>query len=86
MSKPQNSKFLPNWAIGLLIAEFVALAIAFVTPLTPNKTGRPSNPAQLFVTDPSYIDNVLVSFLMVNLLLLILGLVVWITTRRGRSE
>lgn|GEM_PF-5552415 len=86
MSDSRNSDSLPDRATGLLGAELVALVLAIVMPLTPGKTGGPLNPARLFAAKPNYLDNVVASFAMVYLLLLILGLDVWTITRPGRSK
>jgi hypothetical protein len=59
-------------AQGVLAIEAFALMVALVTPI--------------FSTDPSYLEDVAASFLMVNGLLLFIGLAVWVTSRFGRSE
>ena len=71
---------------GVLVLESIALAIALVTPVTPSRTGSTWSPAEIFTTDPSYLEKVLASFVTVNLLMVFLGVVVWIVTRLGRSD
>jgi hypothetical protein len=81
---PQNR--VPGWITGVLVTESIALAIAIVTPITPSKTGSTWSPANFFSTDPTYIEKVGASFVLVNALLLVLGLVAWVISRRGGSE
>lgn len=59
---------------GLLVVESIALAIALVTPITPSKTGSTWSPADLMWTDPTYLQKVAASFVVVNLLIVVLGL------------
>jgi hypothetical protein len=73
-------------AKGALAIEAFALAVALVTPITPSKTGSTWSPGEFFSRDPSYLEDVAASFLMVNGLLLVIGLAVWITARFGASE
>jgi len=77
---------LPDRAVGLLVAEAIALAIAIVTPATPTKTGSTWNPAELFSPDPTYVEEVVASFVLVNLLLLLIGLAALVVSRYGGSE
>ena len=60
--------------VGLLVVESIALAIALVTPITPSKTGSTWSPAHLLWTDPTYLQKVAASFVVVNLLIVVLGL------------
>ncbi len=62
------------WIIVLLF-EFIALLIGLVMPITPSKTGSDYSLAELFFEDPSYLQEVLVYFLLANLTLGILALV-----------
>ena len=71
---------------GLLVLESIAMAIALASPLTPSKTGSNWSPAELFTADPNYIEKVFASFVTLNGIIAVLGLVVWLTTRIGRSE
>jgi len=68
------------------VTEAIALGIALATPLTPSKTGSTWSPANFFSTDPTYLEKVAASFVLVNVLLLVLGLVAWVISRRGASE
>ena len=71
---------------GLLVLEFIALLIALVSPVTPSRTGSTWSPAELFTTDPSYGQKVLAAFVTVNLMLAVLGGIVWLAGRvRTRS-
>lgn len=69
---------------GLLLAEGAALLIGLLMPITPSKTGSDWQLAQLFIPEPSYLQNVLVYFALTNLLLLILGAIIaiWLKIKR----
>ncbi|MEZ5584778.1 MAG: hypothetical protein R3F37_20220 [Candidatus Competibacteraceae bacterium] len=71
---------------GLLLAEVIALIIGLVMPITPSKTGSSRGLAHLVFPDPSYWQEVLVYFLLTNLLLLMLGIVfaLWWKFGNGR--
>ena len=73
-------------AKGALAVEGFALLIALVTPITPSKTGSKWRPGSLLSADPTYLLDVVVSFLMVNALLLVIGVAIWITAKSGGSE
>ena len=60
---------------GLLLAEGSAIMIALVTPITPPRFGSGRGLAELFIAEPSYLQEVAVSFVFVNLLLVVLGVV-----------
>ena len=77
---------LPDWLVLVLFAEGVALLIALVTPVTPAKTGSTWTPAELFLADPSYLDKVVSSFVLVNLMIAIIGIIGWLSIRRDRRE
>ena len=76
---------LPDWLVVVLLTQGTALLIALVTPITPSKTGSTWSPAELFWTDPSYFAEVLASFLAVNAIIAVLGLIAWAMMRRERS-
>ena len=84
-SKDRPSR-LPDWLVAVLVIEGTAFLIALVTPVTPSKTGSTWTPAELFSEDPGYVAEVLASFVMVNLIVAILGLLVWVAVRRERSK
>jgi hypothetical protein len=69
---------LPDWAVGLLTVQAIALLIGLAMPITPSKTGSTWSPAQLFSTNPSYLTEVAVYFVMTNLLIAVIGLVAWV--------
>ena len=78
---------LPDWAVGLLAVEGIALGIALALPVTRSKTGGSTwTPAHIFTPDPTYLQEVAASFVVVNALLLGLGLVARLVGRRGGSE
>ncbi len=76
---PEQPERFTIWH-GLLLAETAALATALLMPLTPNKTGSDSSLADLFFEGPTYLQEVLVYFILTNLLILILGVIlaVWL--------
>lgn len=75
-----------DWLVAVLVVEGTAFLIALVTPITPSKTGSTWTPAHWFSEDPSYLAEVLASFVMVNLVIAVLGLIVWVAARRDRSR
>lgn len=77
---------MPDRLVALLMAEGVALMIALVTPITPSKTGSTWSPADFFLADPSYLEKVMASFVVVNVLMAVLFLVAWVSVRRGRRK
>lgn len=77
---------LSDRAVGFLAVQAIALLIGIAMPVTPSKTGSTWSPAHLFRDDPSYLLEVAVYFVMTNLLILMIGLVVWIVTRLGGSD
>mgnify|MGYP001821379938 CR=1 FL=1 len=73
-------------ARAALVVEGMALMIALVTPITPSKTGSKWRPGSLLSEDPTYLLDVLASFLMVNALILVIGVAVWITAKSSGSK
>jgi hypothetical protein len=69
---------------ALLLAEGAALMIALLMPITPSKTGSDRGLAELFTSEPSYMEEVVVYFALTNLLLLILAVIVaiWMKLKR----
>ncbi len=84
--KADEGERLPIWKI-ILFVEAVALVIGAVIPVTPSKTGGDFNFADWFFDDPNYFQDVLVAFLFTNLLIAVLGLIIFtivrIEARRG---
>lgn len=72
--------------VGLLAAEGIALGIAVALPLTPSKTGSTWSPAHLFTPDPSYLEKVAASFVAVNILMLVLGFVAVLVSKKDGAE
>jgi hypothetical protein len=72
-------------AQGLLALETIALLIALAVPITPSKTGSTWTPASLFWPEPTYLQEVVVAFGVVNLLLGIIGVAAWIAFKLGGS-
>lgn len=72
--------------MAVLVIEGTASLIALVTPITPSKTGSTWTPAEWFTSNPSYLAEVLASFVMVNLIVAILGLLAYVSVRRDRSK
>lgn len=78
--EPAEKKELTVLKIVFLV-EFVALLIGLAMPITPSKTGGDFSFADWFFEDPSYLQEVLVYFVMTNLLIGILGLVAFVIYR-----
>lgn len=75
----------PGRLSAVLVLEGIAALIALVEPLTPSKTGSKWSPAEIFATDPTYPEKVLASFVAVNILIAVLGVLVWGLSRLRRS-
>ena len=89
MSEPElndRRSALPDWFVAVVLTEGTAILIALLTPITPSKTGSTWSPADLFSADPSYLEKVLASFVAVNIMIAVLGLIAWVAIRRGRSK
>ena len=69
----------------LLLAELFALLIGMVTPILPSRTGATRGVAHLFFAAPSYLEEVLVSFLLINLVMAVIGIIVIVSVRRERD-
>ena len=65
---------------GLFLAEGSAVMIALLLPITPSKIGSGRGIAYTFIAEPNYLQEVVVSFVFMNLLLVVLGvvLVIWV--------
>lgn len=72
--------------MGFLVVEVISVAIALVTPITPSKTGSTWSPAELVTPDPTYLQKVLASFVMVNVIFVVLAAIVWLGVRRGERR
>ena len=87
-----EKKQYPDWVetpLGIfVVVEFIALLIALALPVTPSKTGSNMDIASLFIEDPGYLENVLVSFLFTNVLIGVIGLLsfVYLRFRKDDSE
>jgi hypothetical protein len=71
---------------GFLVLQGIALAIAFAVPITPSKTGSTWSPAELVTADPNYLQKVVASFVSVNGIIAVLGVVVWLSTKIGKRD
>ena len=71
---------------AVLVVESIAVGISLASPLTPSKTGSTWSPAELFTTDPNYLQEVLASFVVVNVIIALLGLVTWVVSKVGRPD
>ncbi len=65
----------------IFLLEFMALLIGLAMPITPSKTGGDFSFADWFFENPSYLQEVLVYFILTNLLLGLLGLVALLLVR-----
>jgi hypothetical protein len=66
---------------GLLLAEGAALMIALVMPITPSKTGSGRGLARFLIPEPTYFEQVVVYFVLTNILILIIGGILWLWTK-----
>ena len=71
---------------GVLVAESIAVGISLASPLMPSKTDSTWSPAELFTTHPNYLQDVLTSFFVLNVILVLLGIVAWVVGRVGRPD
>ena len=79
---------MKRWELFVL-AEFVALLIGLVMPVTPSKTGTSDwSPAELLFAEPSYLQEVAVDFVLANLVMVVLGalLVGWVRISDRRDS
>jgi hypothetical protein len=82
-----GTKWSP-WKI-VLIVEWACLLIGLGMPITPSKTGGDSSLADWFFDDPSYLQEVLVYFILSNLLfglVALIGLAVYWKERRHGTD
>lgn len=84
-SKMSNRRDL---VVAILLLEFIALGIGLAMPITPSKTGGDFSFADFFFDDPTYLQEVLVYFVLTNLILGVLGLValVVLSVERRRRD
>ena len=82
-SRPDEEPEVSNLARakGVLGIELFALAVALVTPILPSKTGSTWSFAELFWADPTYLQEVVVGFAVVNALLVVIALCAWIALK-----
>ncbi len=71
---------------GFLAIEFISLLIGLAMPITPSKTGSTTGLADWLIVDPSYLQEVVVYFVLTNLLFVVLGAIAWLWSRFGSSE
>ena len=76
---------IPDWLVGVLVIETIAVSIGLVTPIVPSKTGSDWSPADLFTADPTYLEKAFASFVVLHGIILVLGVVAWILMKRDRS-
>lgn len=81
----ERQQRLSDRTVAIVLAEATALLIALATTLVPGRTGSTWSPADVVFEDPSFVERVAASFLLVNMVLLVLGAATWILVRRSRS-
>jgi hypothetical protein len=83
--KPSDQKkqpsIPPDWLVVVILVEAAALVIALLMPITPSKTGSSWNLAEMFLSEPTYLEEVAAGFLATNVLVVVLGLIVWISVK-----
>jgi hypothetical protein len=67
--------------IAILAIEWIALLIGLAMPITPSKTGSDFSMADWFFDDPSYLQEVLVYFVLTNLLMGVLAIIALVLTK-----
>ncbi len=86
----KTDKEPPEWLATpfgvLLIIEFIALLIALALPITPSKTGGDNDLAKYFIEDPTYLEKVLVAFIVTNLLIGVIAVVAYVYHRISQSR
>jgi hypothetical protein len=78
----ENLRRRRDRAVGILAMESIALGTALAMPITPSKTGSTWSPAHFFSPDPTYLEQVAAFFVLGNALLVGLGLVAWLVSKR----
>ena len=63
---------------SLLLAVGAALMIALLMPITPSKTGSDRGIADFLIPNPTYLQEVVVYFILTNILILIIGVIIWL--------
>lgn len=76
----------PPWTRIALLVEAAAAGVALLIPIAPSKTGSEWSPARLLWAEPSYAGDVVMWFLLINILILIAGAAAWIATKFGSSR
>lgn len=76
---------VPDWAAALLLSEAAALLIALATALVPGRSGSTWSPADVLYENPSLLQRVVASFVLLNVVLGVLGTGAWFLVRRTRS-
>ena len=72
--------------IGVVTVESISLLIGLAMPITPSKTGSDGSLADLFFQDPSYLQEVLVYFVLGNVIIGAMILAAWIWERISRAR
>lgn len=69
----------------MLLIQAAAVMVAVVMPVTPNRSGSDWSMAELVFPEPSYLEQVVVYFVVANLMILLLGAVlfVWVRLQGG---
>lgn len=76
---------MKRWQWVVLI-QATALMIGIVMPVTPSKTGSDWSMAELVFAEPSYVQEVLVYFVLTNLLVLVVGTALFVAVRRDEGR
>ncbi len=89
LTKPSDKNVrlspIPDWLVVVILVEAAALVIALLMPITPSKTGSTGNLAEMFLSEPTYLEEVGVGFVATNVLVVVLGLIVWISVKWKNS-
>lgn len=71
-----------DWLVAIVLVEFAALLVALLMPITPSKTGSKASLLDIWLEEPTYLDEVIFWFVLSNLLVGVIGLIVWVSRSR----
>lgn len=79
---PEAPPRWPDWLVGLVMIEAMSVATGVLMPITSNARGGEWHLASVFGMTPSYLNNAFLWYLVSNGLLLTIGSIVWLSSRR----
>ncbi|MFC2134435.1 hypothetical protein ACFLTH_07435 [Bacteroidota bacterium] len=85
MNKKSGPENLTLWQ-GIFLVEFLALIIGLATTIVPGKTGSEVGISGYFFEDPTFLEEFLVNFVSVNLIIILLGVIIYFWGRKKASK